>query len=105
MHMHYDFGRSDTVHHRRGCQVGQERKITAHYAMSCSRGVDIKKYWIAPADINQWVIVLLAMTADHICSAGEDYVDVTLRHVVNGEIEYVLVNGMYETIIRRADGG
>lgn len=35
-----------------------------------------------------------------ICSAGEDCVDVTVKGVVNDEIEFMFVNSMYESIFR-----
>lgn len=39
-----------------------------------------------------------------ICPASGDRVDVTVKSVVNGEIEYIFMNRVYMNIVRVEDG-
>lgn len=49
-------------------------------------------------------IVLLVITGSDICPAGDDHTDVTVKRVVNDEIEYILFNRVCHSIIRCEDG-
>lgn len=45
-------------------------------------------------------MLLFGMTTISICPSGEDRMDVTVRSIVNGEIEYMFVKRVYESIVR-----
>lgn len=85
-------------------RLGKGELASTHFVVNRSRGESIRK-WITPSvDRDQWIIVLLAMATDDSCPVGEDRVSVTVRRAVNGEIEYVLANRVYDSVVRPEDG-
>lgn len=48
--------------------------------------------------------ILLTAAMGGICPAGEDCLGVTVKSVFSREIEYIIANGVYESIIRLQDG-
>lgn len=98
--MRYDAARGNTARHRRGRQVSEGELATEQFVVNQLRREGIRKWLITSFDTDQLIIVLLAVITSDVCPAGENRVAVTAKHVVNGEIEYTIVNSVYTSIVR-----
>ncbi|CAN0105118.1 unnamed protein product [Sphacelaria rigidula] len=99
-------GPDTSIHSTPGPGIGEGEMSTVHFIIHSGRlfGKSLKKWLVTSIDIDQWIIVLLAMSSGFIKPHGSGAVLVTVNRIVKGGPQYILVNRVYSAIENLRDG-
>ncbi|CAM9353942.1 unnamed protein product, partial [Hapterophycus canaliculatus] len=94
------------VQRQRGPGIGEAELSVVHFIVWSEKywGRSFSKWMVTSVDTDQWMIILLAMSAGKIQPSGSAKVDVTVRRVVAGNAKYLYVNRVFDKICNLRDG-
>lgn len=106
--LHFRNGASvDTsVKRQRGPNIGEAELSVVHFIVWSEKywGKTFDKWLVTSVDTDQWMIILLAMSAGKITPHGVGEVQVTVQRIVGGQTKFLLVNQAYKKICILQDG-
>ncbi|CAM9320725.1 unnamed protein product [Sphacelaria rigidula] len=99
-------GPDRSIHSAPGPGIGEGEMSTVHFIIHSGTlfGKSLKKWLVTSSDTDQWIIVLLAMSSGCIKPHGAGAALVTVKRIVNGGPQYILVNRVYNAIESLRDG-